>query len=273
MISVISVFNNDRILHEWLLGSLSTQSWPHEFIGVDNTGGTFNSAAAALNWGAGKSKGEYLAFIHQDVAFPGSDWLEKAETFLRQTAELGVAGVAGMFPSPGLNIWRVGTAPVANRLGRVVSGPEKTPLRCQTAVTDPTVVQTLDEQVLMIPAEVFSRLAFDEVVCDNWHLYGVDYALSVAALGLKPYVFPLPAQHRSPGHVDERYYRTLKKILQKHRGCRVIHTTCGSWYTKTVLNCVALSIIAARAEAGRWAGRNNRGARPSLSRLKLLLRA
>ena len=204
MISVISVFNNQNILEEWLLGSLRKQSSPYEFIGVDNTSGKFSSAAAALNWGAKRSKGEYLAFIHQDESLSGNDWLEKAEAFLRQVVDLGVAGVAGMFSSR-LKIWQVGTAPVENRLGLVVSGPEKTQLRCKTVVAAPTAVQTLDEQVLMIPADVFSRLQFDEAACDNWHLYGADYALSVGSLGLKAYVLPLPAHHKSLGFVDGRY--------------------------------------------------------------------
>jgi hypothetical protein len=273
VISVISVFNNKKILEEWLLASLRKQSSPYEFIGVDNTSKTFSSAAAALNWGARKSKGQYLAFIHQDESLSGNDWLEKAEAFLRQVADLGVAGVAGMLPASRLSVWQVGTAPVDNRLGLVASGPEKSRLRCKTTLTGPTAVQTLDEQVLMIPAAVFSRLQFDEAACDNWHLYGVDYALSVAALGLNTYVLPLPAHHKSTGFVDERYFRTLKKILQKHRHRKAIYTTCGSWYTNFLLNCAALSLMAMRAEAGRWIGRNNTGGGFSLNRLSLLLRA
>jgi glycosyltransferase involved in cell wall biosynthesis len=273
MISVISVFNNKNILEEWLLGSLRKQSSPYEFIGVDNTSGKFSSAAAALNWGAKRSKGEYLAFIHQDESLSGNDWLEKAEAFLRQVVDLGVAGVAGMLPSSRLSIWQVGTAPVENRLGLVASGPEKTLLRCKTVVTAPTAVQTLDEQVLMIPADVFSRLQFDEAACDNWHLYGVDYALSVGTLGLKAYVLPLPAHHKSLGFVDGRFLRTLKKIFQKHRNCKVIYTTSGSWYTNFMLDCAALSLMAARAEAGRWIGRNTTGGSLSLNRLNLLLRS
>lgn len=273
MISVISVFNDKNILEEWLLGSLRKQSSPYEFIGVDNTSGQFSSAAAALNWGAKRSKGEYLAFIHQDESLSGNDWLEKAEAFLRQAADLGVAGVAGMLPSSNLKIWQVGTAPIENRLGLVASGNRKTGLFGKTALTGPTAVQTLDEQVLMIPAEVFSRLQFDEVACDNWHLYGVDYALSVGALGLKTYVLPLSAHHKSPGSVDERYFRTLKKIFQKHRNRKAIYTTCGSWYTNFLLDCVALSLMAARAEAGRWIGRNTTGGSLSLNLLNLLLRS
>jgi hypothetical protein len=273
MISVISVFNNQNILAEWLLGSLKKQSSPYEFIGVDNTSGKFSSAAAALNWGTKKSKGEYLAFIHQDVALSETDWLEKAEAFLRKAPDLGVAGVAGMLHSPRLSIWQVGTARVENRLGRVATGPEKTQLLCKTAVTEPTAVQTLDELVLMIPTDVFSRLQFDEATCDNWHLYGVDYALSVGTLGLKAYVLPLPAQHKSTGFVDERYFRTLKKIFQKHRDRKTIYTTCGSWYTNYLLDCAALSLMAARAEAGRRIGRNTTGGSLSLNRLSLLVRS
>jgi hypothetical protein len=101
----------------------------------------------------------------------------------------------------------------------------------------------------------------------------VDYALSVGTLGLKAYVLPLPAHHKSLGFVDGRFLRTLKKIFQKHRNCKVIYTTSGSWYTNFMLDCAALSLMAARAEAGRWIGRNTTGGSLSLNRLNLLLRS
>jgi glycosyltransferase involved in cell wall biosynthesis len=273
MISVISVFNDKTVLEEWLLYSLKAQSLPYEFIGVDNTSGKFSSAAEALNRGAKSAKGEYLAFIHQDVSLQGNEWLKKLEDFMRQAPGIGVAGVAGMLSSYRLNIWQVGTASAEDRLGLVVSGPGRTRLACKTEVRTPTQVQTLDEQVLVVPAKVFSWLQFDAAACDNWHLYGVDYALSVAASGLKAYVFPLPTYHKSPGFVNKLYYRTLKRILKKHKGIKIIYTTCGAWYTNFILDCAALAIVAARAEAGRWAGRNTTGGWPTMERLASLIRS
>ncbi|GAG29809.1 unnamed protein product, partial [marine sediment metagenome] len=48
----------------------------------------------------------------------------------------------------------------------------------------PEKVQTVDECLIIIPRPVFDILPFDEKVCDDWHLYAVDYSLGVARLGL-----------------------------------------------------------------------------------------
>lgn len=76
---------------------------------------------------------------------------------------------------------------------------------------------------------MFQKLKFDENVCSDWHLYAVDYCLSVQKLGLKAYVLPMYVWHRSPGSLTEGYYTTLKKLLKKHRDQKWIYTTMGDW--------------------------------------------
>lgn len=63
---MICVSNNNRILHDYLLKSLSAQKGVYELIIVDNSIGKWNSAASALNWGARNAKGDLLMFVHQD---------------------------------------------------------------------------------------------------------------------------------------------------------------------------------------------------------------
>jgi hypothetical protein len=92
-------------------------------------------------------------------------------------------------------------------------------------------VTTLDELLLIIPRAVFERLPFDQLACPGWHLYGVDYCLTVSRLGLRPYVLPLPVRHLSDGAMNDDYYRTLNRLAAKHRTAGVIPTTCGNWLT------------------------------------------
>ena len=67
MISIIRVFNDEKLLSKYLLKSLKNQTACNELILIDNTKNKFKSASKALNYGAKKAKGEYLMFIHQDV--------------------------------------------------------------------------------------------------------------------------------------------------------------------------------------------------------------
>lgn len=272
MISVVCVYNNEKILQENLLRSLENQTVKFELIKIDNTKGIFKSAAEALNYGGKSAKGKYVMFVHQDVNLCSNSWLEDAEKILDSLPDLGIAGVAGMRKSKVLKICDVGIVLRESGIGMIYHGHKKEPWMCNKNFEEPIEVQTLDEQVLIIPKNVFENLKFDYKTCNGWHLYGVDYSLSVKKLGLKPYVLPLPVCHQSTGSLNKEYYITLNKIFKKHRKQKKIYTTCGIWYTNNFFNCFGLLMRAIRSEIGKWIGRNNVGAKPYIKRMKLLLR-
>jgi len=189
MISIVCVHNNEIILKDFLLKSLENQTSKYELILLDNTQDTYKSAAGALNWGGSEAKGEYIMFVHQDVALWSDSWLENTEKLLDTIPNLGIAGVGGARRSDGPRRGETVTnakqgIPPINPLGTVpLQKPEK--------------VQTLDECLVIIPRPVFDMLQFDEKVCDHWHLYAVDYSLSVALLGLDVYVIPESIHHNT----------------------------------------------------------------------------
>lgn len=68
MISIICVYNNDKILNECLKESLKLQKQiEYETIFVDSRKYKFHSAAEALNYAGNLANGEYLIFLHQDI--------------------------------------------------------------------------------------------------------------------------------------------------------------------------------------------------------------
>ncbi|MDY9922732.1 glycosyltransferase [Methanobacterium sp.] len=221
MISVICVYNNEKVLKDYLLKHLKTQNKNYELILLDNTSGKFFSAAKALNYGANLAKSEYLMFIHQDFDLLYDSWLEDAEMILKNLDNLGIAGIAGRSKGKGWTITNIkdGIPP------KFIS-PER--------IKKPIKVQTLDECLFIIPKTVFKLLKFDEDVCDGWHLYAVDYCLSIKNLGYDIYVIPLSGHHKSQADsLSEGYYSTLKKLLDKHgKSYELIHTTMGNWSVK-----------------------------------------
>jgi len=228
MISVVCVYNNKSILENYLLKSLKNQTVNYELINLDNTQGKFKSAAKALNYGGEQAKGKYLMFVHQDVDLCSNIWLNEAEKMLDRLSNIGIVGVAGRSE---------------NKEGVITNIKHGIPIRFagKIQIRKPTEVQTVDECLIIIPKSVFNKLRFDEKVCNDWHLYSVDYSLSIKKLGYNVFVIPKYIYHLSSGFkpigklertlrgpLQRSYYLSLKKVLYKHKNYyEKIYTTCG----------------------------------------------
>ena len=244
--SIICVYNNKSFLEKYLLKSLKNQNKRYDLHLLENTHNQFKSAAEAFNYGGKEAKGRYLMFVHQDIIFDGKNWLERCEKMLDSIERLGVAGVAGMSEAGKTNYER----------GRniILETKKKTPWRQGNKIHAPEEIQTLDECLIIIPQKIFKKYPFDEKTCDHWHLYSVDYCLSIKKKGYRAMVLPLLVTHISStiststprrsklqvifslGWLSEDYYRTLKKILKKHRKkYKMIYTTCGDWNTRVLI--------------------------------------
>jgi len=223
MISIVCVYNNERILNDYLVKSLDKQTVKFELIKLNNTKGYYKSASQALNSGGKKTKGKYIMFVHQDVDLFSKTWLEEVEKMLDNMSNLGIVGVAGKKNKNGV-------------MTNITHG-EPPKLAGKICIQKPVKVQTLDECLIIIPRCVFDVLQFDEKVCDDWHLYAVDYCLNVRRLGFDAYVIPKRIYHRSPGYsMSKRYYVILKKVVKKHKqDYKIIYTTMGNWNTSTPL--------------------------------------
>lgn len=227
MISVVCVYNNKKLLDNYLLKSLKKQTVNYELILIDNMQGKFESAAKALNYGGEQAKGKYLMFTHQDVDLYSNSWLEEVKQILDKLPNLGIAGVAGKSK---------------NKEGAITNIKHDSPPRFAGKIQfeKPTKVQTVDECLIIIPKSLFAKLQFDENTCHDWHLYAVDYCLSAKRLGSDIYVIPVFIYHRSSGYsMSEKYFVTLEKVLKKHKEhYNQIYTTNGDWSTRYPLNAI-----------------------------------
>lgn len=216
-ISVVSVYNNRTILEECLLKGLASQNHDYQLILVDNTHQEFKSASAALNYGADQAHGEYILFAHQDVYLKKDHFLQNMVNTLDSLKNVGVAGIAGKSINEKDIISNSTEGEPPQRMGRSLSSP--------------LPVQTVDECLFIIPRARFKLNRFDEVVCDGWHLYAVDYSLSIAKHGFRTYLLPLEVHHQSRGRSFTReYYSILRRLIGKHgRDNPMINTTTENW--------------------------------------------
>jgi SAM-dependent methyltransferase len=218
MISIVVVYNNEQALERILLPSLKNQTAPFELIKLDNTGGRFNSAAEALNYGAKQANGKYIMFVHQDVELDSALWLEKVENLLDTIPAIGIAGVAGMS--------EIGKTDKERGRGYISDCGQI--WEYANPVEKPEKVQTLDECLLIVPRSVFNKLQFDSKTFDDWHCYGADYCLSVREMGLNSYVIPAFIYHRSLLINMENLCRYQKRLFNNYKSnYKHIYTTCG----------------------------------------------
>ncbi|MDP3066983.1 MAG: glycosyltransferase [Methanobacteriaceae archaeon] len=224
MISVVSVYNNQKILEACLLKGLASQNHDYQLILIDNTHQKFKSASEALNHGADQAQGKYIIFAHQDVHLRSENFIQKLVEILDSLNHLGVAGIAGKRSNEKDIISKSTEGHPPHKIGR--------------SFTTSLPVQTVDECLFIIPRAQFQLNHFDEEVCDGWHLYAVDYSLSVAKHGYKTYLIPLEVHHQSPGYSFTReYYTILKRLIRKHRKDQSwINTTTENWSTRWPLS-------------------------------------
>lgn len=212
MISVICVYNDKRIFTNMLNKCLQKQTAKFELISANNTEGTFQSAAQALNYLGKQAQGEYLMFVHQDVILLSERWLQDTEIILASISDLGVAGCAGVDEN----------------------GQQQGFLRDRYHLwgkpfAEPRAAQTLDESVLIVPHPVFRDIQFDEENFTGWHCYGADYCLRAKSSRLGIYVIPNFIYHNSPNVNITGLFEQQKNLLHKHQAkYRHIYTTSGS---------------------------------------------
>jgi len=216
----------------------------YETILVDNRESQFGSAAKALNSGAERASGEYYMFVHQDVELLSDDWLETAYEHIEPIGNLGIAGVAGLSA--------VGSTRDERGRNVIYHGEQKQRWPMSNEITAPEAVRTLDELLLIIPAQVFAQHKFNENLCDGWHLYGVEYAIRLDnRTRWRPYVLPLPVYHASTGAGWDRvaYFSTLLRIVREYDNLKTVPTTTEDWPAdeKYVKNKLYTNILRSRS--------------------------
>lgn len=209
---------------EAMVESTKNQNMAIEFIMIDNTKKAFSSAASALNYGIQKAKNNIIVFLHQDIEFLSENVLNDIFTYLTQNpnALVGAAGVKknfGMLNQKKVysNIFHEATKE------RVTSTPK---------LEKPMPVFALDECLFATTKQVLKQISFDTVVCNGWHLYGVDLCMQAHLKNIDVMVLPMSLWHKSAGNIDNSYFDCMKILSKKYeKNFKVINTCCTAYPT------------------------------------------
>ncbi len=232
MFSFICVYNDDEILDKYLKNSVKKLKGDYELILIDNRQDQFSSCASALNHGAKSAKGDYLVFLHQDINFTDENWIDNTLNQINKLDNPGIIGVAGKIDKKhkgNNNHYKI-----YSNIKDGLNPTDASPYKLEKA----EIASTVDECLFIIPKKVFDLYQFDEVVCDNWHLYGVDYTYSIKNKGYLAYIIPSVLEHRSGGYsMSDDYFKTLKNLQKKHEDEKVIYTCMGDWIRVLPVSC------------------------------------
>ncbi|MBO5450615.1 MAG: hypothetical protein J6A11_03620 [Lachnospiraceae bacterium] len=240
-VSVICVFNNEQQLEQQLKSSLITQNIKYEFIAVNNIENTFSSAAQALNFGAEKSNGDVLVFAHQDIFLKTPYELEKLSCIVYECPTGTIIGTQGV------------REPSRLYYTNLTSGDNYNPDFISKFDEKLYEVSCVDEGMFAMKKETWENHNFDEVLCDNWHLYCVEACLNARKNGHKVYVYPIQIHHFSKGTISLEYMKNLKRLCEVYRrDFKYIWTTC----YKVRTNWIYINALVAAWVINRFARRN-----------------
>jgi hypothetical protein len=203
------------------------------------------SLAEGYNRGLARSKGEIVAFSHDDVEFLAPDFAARLLDHMRHCDVLGVVGTRKLggpeWYTAGYPYLYGQTACPRKNLRDFLIYHYHVPARRVDKI------QALDGQFLCARREVVEAVAFDEVTFDAFHLYDIDFTYRAFRSGLRVSVacdlFPL---HESSGDYGPEWKRYADAFLAKSG---VVHEPCRPYTPAAMVVSSRAEIVAAMTHA------------------------
>ena len=213
LVAIVTVFNDEEMRRSCLDRSIEAhraEAPGIEYVRVDNTGGSFASAGAALNDGWSRTRNDYVAFVHQDVYLHSLSALEQAAGLLADDRGIGLLGA-------------IGVTGEGRFFGRV---RDRVFLLGEPAAA-PVSVDCVDELLVIIPRCVLEQEPLPEDPELAWHAYAVEYGLRIRSRGLRVCAADIPVTHNSLTSNLERLDVAYAAVAAAHPGAMPLTTPQG----------------------------------------------
>lgn len=213
-VTVVCCTNNYNQLNDELIKSLSIQIEDYELIIIDNCKNVFSSCSKALNSAIKDIKTKYVVFSHQDIILKDEYSLKRFVDYMQSENIGDIYGVAGT------NLEKRGV------LTAITHGTNKHAAggRHLDGIAKCDVI---DECFFGGKTQTFIEYPFDEILCDNWHLYAVDRCLNNRLHGGNVYVCAIDLIHTSTGTLNRSFNLNFLNLCKKYKtNYKEIYTTC-----------------------------------------------
>ena len=218
MISIIVCSINPARAEAFRTNVLETIGQPCEFIIYDNREAG-DSITHVYNHCAGKAKGKYLCFAHEDIFFRTFDWSERIVSLLKKPTT-GVVGFAGstakLATCSGWGSMRQYTR--YNYVQRFRNGSIKYCIANPDKVSASPVI-VLDGMCLFMRREVWAEIRFDEATFQGFHLYDLDISMAVGQKYINYVTNDVLLEHFSEGSYNQAWLDDTARFHRKWAGC------------------------------------------------------
>lgn len=215
-ISLIFCSRNSKLPDSLIDNIEQTIGSSYELIVIDNSEGKY-SITEAYQTGFERSKGTFLAFLHDDIAFHTINWgiLLKEHLLVPGTGICGIGGRDCLVRVP--SSWKV-SLPYIHLIQSDKSGESTKIKHRPTGFTGKRIpVVMLDGVMLCMHRDMMTIFSFDTSL-KGFHAYDFDSCIRSTAAGFQNYVmYNIDIEHFSKGSPDKTYYRSLIQVFKNHR--------------------------------------------------------
>jgi Glycosyltransferase like family len=212
-VSIVTVFNDAEMRRACLDASVEAhrdEAPDVEYLPIDNSGGAFASAGAALNHGAASARHDYVVFVHQDVRLHSLAALEAAAGLLAEQEDIGLLGAIGVTAG-----------------GRFYGTVRDRVVLVGEPAAAPAAVDCVDELLFMVPRRVLELEPLPEDAELAWHAYAVEYGLRLRSRGLRVCAIDMGVTHNSLTVNLDRLDVAYEAVAAKHPDAMPVMTPQG----------------------------------------------
>jgi len=192
-----------------------TAGAPVELFMINNSEGK-NSLASVYNFGAGRSRGDVLVFMHDDAFFMTENWVPALESIFAQDPSLGVVGVAGTQYLYADNCsWTAAGRPFIK--GRIVHDLQNSDFFATmfSQERETCEVVACSGVFFAVRRTLLTQFGFDEQTFDGFCFHEMDFCMQARRSWRIIVTADILVKHRSTGTYDKAWHQYGQAFLNK----------------------------------------------------------
>ncbi|MDR2728351.1 MAG: glycosyltransferase family protein [Chitinispirillales bacterium] len=186
-----------------------------ELFMINNSNGE-SGLAAVYNFGAGRSHGDILVFMHDDVFFMNEKWGPVLESLFAQDPSLGIVGVAGsQYIYNNHCSWTAAGRPFIK--GRIVHDLQNGDFFATmfSPQKESAQVAACSGVFFAVRRTLLTQFGFDEKTFDSFYFHDLDFCMQARRQWKIMVTGDIVVKHRSTGTYNKQWQHYGELFLKK----------------------------------------------------------